>query len=79
MRQANPGLDPEKALKDWKQAATHADPWTRYDCQLVTPLYGGGVMLARSMQPCRYAPRASAANYASGGVVLPAAPSTHRR
>jgi CRISPR-associated protein Cmr1 len=44
MRHVNPGLDPQKALTDWNQAATHADPLTRYSCELVTPLYGGGVI-----------------------------------
>lgn len=43
MRYANPGLDPETALTEWNQLSTQADVWTHYPCQLVTPLYGGGV------------------------------------
>lgn len=47
MRRSSPGLDPSLALSAWSEATTaRADPWTHYACELVTPLYGGGVRSA---------------------------------
>ena len=44
MRQPNPNLCPKKAQADWKATPQSAPTQINVCCELITPMYGGGVM-----------------------------------
>lgn len=50
MRKPNPGLDPTAAESTWDALATSSPERRTYQCQTITPLFGGGVT-ARTVDP----------------------------